>query len=50
LYLKLSKNLLKLENKMEFKGTLSGNDSPPSSAEVKKTWIYTTIPPYTFIE
>jgi hypothetical protein len=23
--------------------------SPPTSAEVKKTWIYTFIPPYTFM-
>jgi hypothetical protein len=23
--------------------------SPPTSAEVKKTWIYTSIPPYTFM-
>jgi hypothetical protein len=23
--------------------------SPPTSAEVKKTWIYTATPPYTFM-
>jgi hypothetical protein len=23
--------------------------SPPASAEVKKTWIYTSIPPYAFM-
>jgi hypothetical protein len=23
--------------------------SPPGSAEVKKTWIYTSIPPYAFM-
>jgi hypothetical protein len=23
--------------------------SPPTSAEVKKTWIYTSTPPYTFM-
>jgi hypothetical protein len=23
--------------------------SPPTSAEVKKTWIYTSAPPYTFM-
>jgi hypothetical protein len=25
------------------------NHSPPTSAEGKKTWIYTTIPPYAFM-
>jgi hypothetical protein len=24
--------------------------SPPTSAEVKKTWVYTSIPPYAFME
>jgi hypothetical protein len=24
--------------------------SPPASAEVKKMWIYTSIPPYAFME
>jgi hypothetical protein len=23
---------------------------PPTSAEVKKTWIYTSTPPYAFLE
>jgi hypothetical protein len=23
--------------------------SPPTSAEVKKTWVYTSIPPYVFM-
>jgi hypothetical protein len=41
-------NLLKLKDKIEFKGTTSGNDSSPSSVEVKRTWIYTTTPPYIF--
>jgi hypothetical protein len=26
-----------------------GDDSPAASAEVKKIWIYTSIPPYTFM-
>jgi hypothetical protein len=25
-------------------------DSPPASAEVKKMWIYTSTPPYLFME
>jgi hypothetical protein len=24
--------------------------SPPTSAEVKKTWVYTSTPPYDFME
>jgi hypothetical protein len=24
--------------------------SPPTNVEVKKTWVYTSIPPYTFME
>jgi hypothetical protein len=26
------------------------NRSPPTSAEVKKRWIYTSTPPYVFME
>jgi hypothetical protein len=26
-----------------------GNHSPPTSAEVKNTWIYTSTPPYVFM-
>jgi hypothetical protein len=26
------------------------NNSPPASAEVKKMWIYTSTPPYSFME
>jgi hypothetical protein len=26
------------------------NHSPPTSAEVKKMWIYTSTPPYVFME
>jgi hypothetical protein len=28
---------------------LEGENSPPASAEVKKMWIYTSIPPYVFM-
>jgi hypothetical protein len=28
---------------------LESDHSPPASAEVKKTWIYTSTPPYTFM-
>jgi hypothetical protein len=27
---------------------LEADHSPPTSAEVKKTWVYTSTPPYVF--
>jgi hypothetical protein len=26
-----------------------GDHSPPTSAEIKKTWLYTSTPPYVFM-
>jgi hypothetical protein len=32
-----------------FRGCMRVWNSPPASAEVKKMWIYTSIPPYIFM-
>jgi hypothetical protein len=43
-----STHLLSNEYRRLFHPGPEADHSPPASAEVKKMWIYTSIPPYSF--